>query len=375
MGGYDEHLIATGGTESSPQQFTFPFSAAVEADYALGVGVTSQYHFGVLAFEIDGRPVLRNGTRLKFDAYAATSKSGYVPLGGQHLVPGVHTITVDVVGKNSASTDYVHTGTYGSTTFGGSTIVLSNFHDNGYSAAIDYFTVVPVNNVGTPCPAGATAIGQCLQQAMNNNGVAVDNLTAANIGPSSPNVGLSRDALTLVGFGPGQTVTVDSATPAAATFTMPSYSAGSADNVVADSQTIPLPSPVLASSIDLLVLSTCGAVTANAATLVTVNYQDGAYTSKTLPDIGDWSSAALADVAPATNTAGRTLAVTLPYRDVGITKDTTHTATIYHVQVPVAYTDDAVASVTLPSTGADFTNSCTTPTLHVLAMTTKPVSP
>lgn len=370
-GGYDEHLVATAGTESAPQQFTFPFSAAVEADYALGVGVTSQYHFGVLAFEIDGQPVLSNGARVKFDAYATSGKAGYVSLGGQHLLPGSHTITVDVVGKNSASTDYVHNGTYGSTAFGGSQIMLNNFHDNGYSANIDFFNVVPINNVSTPCPAGATDISQCLQRSMNNNGVAVDGTTSANIGPSVPNVGLSRQALTAAGFGPGQTVTVDSATPAEATFTMPAYSAGAVDNTIADGQTIPLPSPVLASSVDLLVLSTCGSVSANAATLVTINYQDGAYTSKQLPSIGDWNAAALADTAPAANSGGRTLAATLPYRDVGTTKDTAHTATIYHVQVPVDYLDDAVTSVTLPSTGTNFTNDCTTPALHVLAMTSK----
>lgn len=349
--GYEERLMGSGGTESTPEQFTFSFSTAVEADYALGVQVTSQNDAGILAFELDGQPVTSNGSRVEFDGYSPSTKASYVALGGQHLQPTAadgstitHTITVDVVGQNASST--------------------------GSTAGVDFFTVVPINNVTAGCPAGATDVSQCLAQAMNNNGIAVDNTTPANIGPSADNAGISEQALTAAGFGPGQTVTVDSGTAAQATFTMPTNTAGTPDNVIADGQSIPLPQATLANNVDLLVLSTCGSTAVSLSTQFLVNYDDGAYTTKLLPSIGDWNAAPLANAGPSSDTGGRTLVATLSYRDVGTAADTSHQVAIYHVQIPVDYTDDPVTSVTLPSTGADFTNACTTPTLHVLAMTT-----
>src|SRR6185312_13997931 len=187
-----------------------------------------------------------NGSPVSYDSYSATTAIHYVPLGGAHLRavddggnPILHTITVDLLGTSAA--DYYYNGNYDGTT-------ITNIHDNGYTAAIDFFTVVPTNTV-TSASFGA---------AMNNHGIAVDGSTAANIGPSTSNPGLSQQALTAAGFGAGATVTVNSGTASQATFTMPSYPAGGNDNVMADGQTIPLPSPVLANNIDLLVLSTCG---------------------------------------------------------------------------------------------------------------------
>jgi hypothetical protein len=353
-GSAQEHLIATGGSIGSPQQFNFPITAAVSADYALGVNVTQQYHFGVLGFELDGIPIRLNGTPVQFDAYATSAATHYVQLGGAYFTAGSnHTLTVDVIGKNTASTDYVYTGTFGSQT-------LNGVHDNGYAAGIDFFTVVPINNVTTTSFANA----------MNNHGIAVDSSSAADIGPYTGKAALSQQAMAAAGFGPGSTVTVDGGTADQATFTMPTYPAGGPDNVMADGQTVPLPAPAQANYIDLLALSTCGNTASDPSINLTVNFADGTNSNTQLPAVPDWTIG----TPPPANTPGITLAATLPYRDVGTAQDTAHPVYLYHLRLPTQWSDGTpdsnVVSYTLPNLGSSFTEACNTPTLHVLAATT-----
>ncbi|MDQ2958526.1 MAG: hypothetical protein M3Y42_16395 [Actinomycetota bacterium] len=353
-GSAEEHLIATGGSTGSPQQFSFPITAGVTADYALGVNVSQQYHFGILGFELDGVPVRVNGTPVTFDAYATSTATHYVQLGGAHLTAGSnHTLTVDVIGKNAASTDYVYTGTFGGQT-------LNGVHDNGYAAGIDFFTVVPINNVT------ATSFAN----AMNNHGIAVDSSSAADIGPYIGKAALSQQTMTAAGFGPGATITVDGGTANQATFTMPTYPAGGPDNVMADGQSVPLPVPAQADYVDLLALSTCGNTASDPSVNLTVNFADGTNSNTQLPAVPDWTIG----TPPPAGTPGITLAATLPYRDVGTGQDTAHPVYLYHLRLPTQWRDGTpnsnVVSYTLPNLGSSFTETCNTPTLHVLAAAT-----
>jgi hypothetical protein len=165
------------------------------------------------------------------------------------------------------------------------------------------------------------------------------------------------------GFGPGATPTVDGVT-----FTMPAANPDGTDNVMANAQTIPLPTsaPALASNIDLLAVSTCGDTNPTTAKTValTINYDDGDYRSDTIPRITDWLQA-----PPSTYPTRVTLAATLPYRDVGTTPDRAHPASIYHLHLTNSRPSAAIQSITLPNLGSTFTG-CTNPTLHILTMTT-----
>jgi hypothetical protein len=353
-GSAEEHLVATGGTSAAPQQFSFPITAAVTADYALGVNVTRQNHFGILAFELDGVPIRVNGSLVSYDAYATSTSTHYIQLGGAHFAAqSTHLLTVDVIGKNSSSVDYVYNGSYGGVT-------ISGVHDNGYTAGIDFFTVVPINNV--------TAAS--FTDAMNNHGIAVDGTSAADIGPSTDKGALSQQALAAAGFGAGQTVTVDGGTAAQASFTMPTYSAGEPDNVVTDGQTVPLEAPAQADFVDLLALSTCGSTLADPSINLTVNFANGTNSNAQLPAVPDWSLG----TPPPAGTPNITLAATLPYRDVGTGQDSAHPVYLYHLRLPTQWRDGTpdsnVVSYTLPNIGSSFTESCSTPTLHILAAAT-----
>jgi hypothetical protein len=346
--GYQQHLIPSAASATSPARFIYTFQPAATADYALGVEVSSAASYGILAFDLDGTAIAINGTPVTFDAYSASAATHYIQLGGIHVTANTtHTITVKIIGKNPSSTDATYNGTYGS-------ITLTNYHDNGYAAGIDYFTIVPINSV--------TAAN--FNAAMNNHGIASDNTTPADIDPSTAHAGLSQQALSTAGFGPGATPTIDGVQ-----FTMPAANTDQTDNIMANGQTIPLPQPVQANNIDLLALSTCGATALSAAIELTVNFApdadhpDGSTSNSPIPSVPDWLQ------PPPAPTTGITLAATLPYHDVGTTPDTAHPASIYHLSIPTQWSDRTAQSVTLPNLGSTFTN-CANPTLHILAMTT-----
>jgi hypothetical protein len=286
-----------------------------------------------------------------------------VQLGGAHLAAGQHKLTVVVTDKDPASVDYIYTGTYGDVT-------LSSYHDHGYSAGVDLITAVPIKNVTS----------SSLAAAFNNDGIATDGLSERpDIGPSTQSLGLSEQAMTAKGFGPGQTPTVDGVV-----FTMPQVAHSASDNALSFGQTVMLPVGTdgqypKAETVELLVASTCQSTPApSPAGQLTMNFQDPdnpgqlLTSDQMLPSVGLWTGAAAAAVPASDNIGGISPAATFDYIDSAGTKDTAFKSTIYHVTflVPALRAGLALQSVTLPDLNSTFTKTCDRPNLHVLALTT-----
>lgn len=97
-----------GGTASG-QSFTVSFSVPDTGTWQLGANMTTSYNFGQLQFDLDGSTNLGNTASEPFDGYTSIVSLEYVDLGTPYLTAGTHTLTVTVVGKNSASSSY-HAG-------------------------------------------------------------------------------------------------------------------------------------------------------------------------------------------------------------------------------------------------------------------------
>jgi hypothetical protein len=346
-------------------RFSFPFTT-LDAYYALGVQLSRTTHSGKVQLYLDDSPtpISVNGqTEFNLYSQAGSPVSTYVQLGGAHLAAGQHKLTVVVTDKDPASVDYIYTGTYGDVT-------LSSYHDHGYSAGVDLITAVPIKNFTS----------SSLAAAFNNNGIATDGVDGApDIGPSTSGLGLSEQAMTAQGFGPGQSPTVDGVQ-----FTMPQVAHSAADNVLTYGQTVMLPAGTdgqypPAETVELLVASTCKATPLlSPATQLTMNFQNpdspGQYLTndQMLPSVGLWTDPATGPVAAQDNIGGVSAAATFDYVDANGVKDTTHQATIYHVRflVPALRAGLPLESVTLPDLGSTFTKTCDRANLHVLALTT-----
>ncbi|AHH98644.1 LamG-like jellyroll fold domain-containing protein [Kutzneria albida] len=302
------------------QSFTLGITAPLEADYALGTQLTQAPDYGQLSLTLDGTIPLGRTDRAPFDAYAPSVATSFLPLGAAHLTKGSHTLTVTLAGTNPASTG------------------------NRYQAGVDALTVVPINQVAA----------SSITDAMNNHGIAVDNTTPGNLDLGS-GAALSAQSLADAGLAPGKVVTVSGAT-----FTMPaSNSATGNDNVVAASQTIPLPATQQghASAIGFLATSTCGATPAVTGT---IGYADGSHTNAAFPSVPDWVS------GPADSAAA-----VLSHGDTG-SSPTTARPKIYAIFVP-ALPDRTVTSVTLPNIGTSFMPGQCSNALHILAIAPRPV--
>lgn len=281
----------------------------------------------------------------------------YVPLGGAHLLAGPHKITVKVVGANAASTDYVYNGTFGG-------VSITNLHSHGHSAAVDFFTVVPINNV---------TYGS-ISAAFNNNGISSDG-QAGDIGPSLDDAAFSLQALAAKGYVPG------ALTPAldadGLRFQLPAQRADGADNVIASGQTIGLPTDgrgnhSAANFVNLLVASTCGSTPTGADIQLSMNHIDPAnptgellITDTPISSVPDWRVG-----VPPTGDAQLTLAATQDYYNRGTGRLTDYQVKLYRLKIPVknSHLTMPIKSITLPSLGTNFTQSCTTAGLHVFAI-------
>ena len=359
--GYVAQLAA-----SAPNaRFWFPFTT-LDAYYALGVQLSRTTHSGKVQLYLDdsSTPISVNG-QTEFNLYSAAGSpvSTYLQLGGARLAAGQHKLTVVVTDKDPASVDYAYNGTYGGVT-------LTDYRDHGYSAGVDLITAVPIKNVTS----------SSLPAAFNNDGIAADGVDGPpDIGPSTQSIGLSEQAMTAKGFGPGQAPVVDGVQ-----FTMPQVATWVYDNVLSYGQTVMLPAGSdgqypKAKTVELLVASTCKSTPLpSPAGQLTMNFQDpdnpGQHltSDQMLPSVGLWTSPAAGPVAPSDNIGGVSPAATFDYVDSGGAKNTTYQATIYHVTflVPGLWVGLPLESVTLPDLGSTFTKTCDRPNLHVLALAT-----
>lgn len=373
-GGHETYAPITmvGGQMLLP--FTVPAvtaGTATDTYYSLGVGFVDTSDAGIVKYGLDPDSATPNGTPLQSgqldasgnvltvqtDTYTSSPTPRYQDVGGVHLIPGsTHTLAITIVGTNTASSG-------------------ARYHID-----VDYLSLTPIQ---APQDQSFTA-------ARNNLGIAVDNTTAADIGPDPAHSGFSQNALVAAGF-PFNTTNPDTG-PATVTVdgvAFPIYKTGTdstnqqVDNVMADGQTIQLATDadhLQANYIDLLATATCGTIPANPGLVVTVNYFDPTIADPTqqhypqngfdqqLPTIPDWASGTV----PPAGTPGITLAADTSYYDVGATPSGANQhRRLFHIQIP---TDDQptayITSITLPNIGSSFTDACSEPALHIFSITT-----
>jgi Concanavalin A-like lectin/glucanases superfamily/GDSL-like Lipase/Acylhydrolase family len=347
---------APGSVADSPSKdpsFTVDFSVPVPGDYALGVNLTLSWDYGEVRFDLDPSSTdlnLANTATNPIDAYSPTITSRYVFLGGVYLAGGPHVLQVTVVGTDPDSIN------------------------NRYNAGIDYLEAAPISNVTETS----------LTAAMNNLGIAPqdsgsfagnldlfgDNLSATALSDAGITVGTAS--------APGNTFSLDGAT-----FTMPELQSSSgtvtADNVIAAGQTITLaPSQqIAATGVALLAAATCstGWTSSSPPVYATLTYGGPATKGGNTPGpsqvqvrpVPDW------EWGPSGSAA-----MTLAYRDVGTTPETSVPPRLYEVMLP-ANPGGVLQSVTLPLVAGGYgnpsdLNNCYGAQLHVLAIGTRPVS-
>lgn len=91
-----------GGTAQG-QSFTVTISVPATANYELAADLTRASDYGVVAMAMDGVPLTIGGLST-FDGYNTSVTTTYDSLGSAYLTAGAHTLTVSMVGTNSAST-------------------------------------------------------------------------------------------------------------------------------------------------------------------------------------------------------------------------------------------------------------------------------
>jgi len=198
--------------------------------------------------------------------------------------------------------------------------------------------------LATNTPGPGTAPGAIsLSSAANNVGISDDsNPAAANL--DGYGYSYSAQALQAAGFGQGQNVTVNGVA-----FQWPNATPGTADNVVAQGQTLTLGTPTAGTMLAVLGAATNGPSTG------TITYSDGSTQTFTL-GFSDWTL----NGGGAQPLAGNSPAATMPYRNSNGGKQTLQTDVFYTAIALQA--GKAVASVTLPA-------APTQGHLHVFAMT------
>jgi hypothetical protein len=302
------------------QSFTLKVTVPIEADYAIGAGITKADHYGNFSVSVDNTPIGRTDAT-PVDGYSLTGVITFVGLGGAHLTAGEHDITFRTISTNPAST------------------LLR------YRIGLDHLTFQPINN----------ATSASFTDAMNNDGIAADGVSTGNFGLAG--YSLSAQTLAAAGLAPGRTVAISGAA-----FTMPAANAATGnDNVIAVGQTIPFPAAqqVKASAVGLLALGTCGT---SKPAFGTITYTDGTTTNPWFPEIGDWVSP-----IPQNHTG-----ITLPYRNNRLAREPQHQPLITPIFVPADPTR-TVKSITLPNYGSDMLDHTCDSELHVLAMAPRPV--
>lgn len=342
----------------------------VSGYYALGVQLLKGAQNATLTFAVDGHPATQNvvnpvdGTStsqpIQQDTCSSTPDTVFVPLGGFQLdATTTHKLTVTMTGSTCGT--------------------------SGYTAGIDDIVLAPINGATYPS----------LSMAFNNLGIGTDGTPTtpqASFDGTSADNALSRPALQVAdpNFKADGTGTLSP--DAYTTFTLPAPTSNG-DNTIAMGQTItmtdpktgnasPAPPPVPNSStpgyVDFLVGSTCGPVIASSNLNFTLNYADGGKPDHYAPAVPQWTdpipnnldtSDAIVKTAI---TAGHYL--TGPSAQTATAPPPAQGVTLYVVKIPwdPNHYNSNLVSVTLPSVGTDFTNTCTTTNnaLHVFAITT-----
>ncbi|MEO6699881.1 MAG: hypothetical protein ABIP57_00070, partial [Jatrophihabitantaceae bacterium] len=315
--GYQMQLIPTAAVDD---HVTINFTVTTGADYAIGVELNSNNSNGIIDFSADGTALGQDGDPGPVDTSSSTPVERYLQLGGAHLEPGAHTLTLKVNAPGS--------------------------NGGGYQSGLDYLTLAPVNNA-TSTP--------------NNDGISNDNeTTAANFNSGGAQQSLSEQALAAAGLGTGSVATVGGTT-----FTM-GPSIGGLDNTMADGTTLKIDHPRnSATYVDLLVASTGAVNPSNADSyVISIAYGDGALDQDRLPAVPLWTTSNTS-VAPSNSGVTCMQAVVLDHYNAGpAATRVSSPAYLYLLKVSLS-PDGEIQSITLPN---DIPGS--QGRLHVLAVTT-----
>ncbi|SEN74569.1 LamG-like jellyroll fold domain-containing protein [Actinacidiphila rubida] len=290
----------------------FSFDIPQTGPWDIGASLTKATDYGVYKLTLDaGTPnatVLTSG----FDAYNAVVSTQYIDLGIpkdstgalQTLSQGLHTLTLTLTGKNSAST--------------------------GYQAGIDTLRLGPA----ATCPINSTT--GCLNNTAVSTYTGGTTPTVSKADADGRGDSLNAADLTAAGWAGGQSVTVDGAT-----VKLPAFGNGTSDNMLASGQVVTVPSTGVVNQGNAVVfLGFATAGTAKGAT-GTITYSDPGCPLPsqryTLDAVPDW-------ISPVAGTA----ALTVGHENKSTNTQSTVSGGLYAFSVPLDCPGSTVRDITLP---------------------------
>ncbi|GAA1240774.1 SGNH hydrolase [Kitasatospora nipponensis] len=324
---------ATGHTALN-DKVAFNFDVPHDGYWDIGANFTQSAGFGQLKLVLDAGSANAATLTNSFDGYSSYVTTSYQDFGLPKnssgapvlLTKGSHTLTMTMVGKNAGTVGY------------------------GYKAGIDVLRLAPMS---------ATCAINNLTACQNNTAVSQNYYTNAGDADGNGN-SYSASELSAAGWTPGAPLTVNGAP-----MTVPNYSNGKADNIVAGGQTITVPASGFANTGNAVVFlgfATGGSV--NGAT-GTISYaspcgikttQD--YTIDTAPD---WVLGNAYQVS-----------TQLQHRNTPNNTQDTNAPKLFALSVPLACPGQAISSIQLPVVSNGVKSGVTT--LHVLGVGIRPTS-
>ncbi|MGW0878334.1 LamG-like jellyroll fold domain-containing protein [Streptomyces sp. NPDC002671] len=319
---------------------TFSFDIPKDGPWSFGVNLTKAKDYGMYRLVLDAGKPTESTLLSSFDAYNSYVTTRFVNLGmakdanGQLLTlkQGVHTLTLSLTGKNTAST--------------------------GFQAGIDVLRLAPA----LTCAINSTS--SCLNNTATSTFTTTTGPADADGSGNSIN---SADLTGTSGWQSGKKVTVNGAA-----VTLPNFGTGTYDNMLASGQTVTVPGTGVVNTGDAVVFvgfATGGAAKGATGTITYAKNNcldpngapaDQSYQLDTVPDwiTGPASAATL----------------TLVHQNHSNNTQTSPSSgpKLFAVSVPLVCPGSVVSSISLPL----FTNGVQSgqPALHILGMGVRPLT-
>ncbi|MFG1611003.1 LamG-like jellyroll fold domain-containing protein [Actinoplanes sp. NPDC049265] len=315
---------------------TFYIDLPTSGLWEMGANLTTAADYGTYTLTLDKGTANATTLITGFDAYGTGVLTTYRNFGivkdssstPRQLAAGLHTITLDVTGKNTAST--------------------------GYQAAVDAFRLAPALS----CSINDTT--RCLNNTGISTYTAGTNPTVTVADATGTGISLDAGSLRATGWTPASTVTVNGAA-----ITLPAaYGTGASDNMLSSGQLITVPATGVVTKGNAVVLTGFATGPIPADRRGTITYGSGCdVTSQTftLDSIADWATTTPADAA-----------LTLARRNKSNATQENVPVSVFAITVPLACPGVPVTGITLPLV----TNSVAggVPALHILGLGIRPTS-
>ena len=353
--GYQTHISGLGALSSSAWNDPYLEQSATVAttlDEALATDYDGTLRFAPAwpsTWDASGTVAIQGGSKVAVQMESGTLATAAITAGS--------TITMAVSNPWPGSQAEVVNGSTGATVVSPTTAASFSLP---VTAGTSYLVEQPSNPTTSMTYAQVTGTQPSVYKTIGSVQIGLPQATAyANLAASYNDVGITADnntnpgnwdgggasfsetALTNVGAGPGAGITTGGVT-----YVMPNLAAGTADNTVAEGQTIDMPGS--GSSLGFLLSASYGPASGSG----TITYSDGSTESYTL-NAPDWWST----TAP----TGGTVAGNSAYQNRQGNTMYSHTADIFAESVSLT-AGKTVASVTLPPGGA---LAAGTPAIHV----------